>query len=340
MTVKEGAIVVRISDQKATPTNYRVESVDGRTATIRSLADYSLTEDHVDELRVRYYTDYFDFGDTVRVRKEYADQYNEAEGGNDLTVIANSNTSGRVSTTQVADNNGEEFNILSERLHLVKPAKSFKAGDRVVVDLDLANKYGNDGLAEYLGNVGVLTLTEDSGSRALKLTSHVRYEDDTKETNNVPTRWLKLYEEPAKRVVGEAIKAEDVKEGDTISSEYEKDGLKVEVSGVVGRVVNYGGGVSYLATEKGGVIKTADAKLTLLEEAPDPVDENLQRLLDAEVGDIAFGTYAAEYWIKVGDDEWQYIVGGQIRTTNDVFSSLYKLRYGTLEIYRKVEDAD
>jgi hypothetical protein len=89
-------------------------------------------------------------------------------------------------------------------------------------------------------------------------------------------------------------------------------------------------------------LQILDTVYTLLEEAPEPVDENLQRLLDAEIGDIAHSTYADEYWKKVGDDAWQKLHEGfgWTRTAEQVFGSFYKLKYGELFIYRKVNDAD
>lgn len=342
MTVRKGSIVVHSDSEGWEETNFRVEDVDGHTATVRSLVDYMVAKEDVGNLVVRYQTDTFDTGDIVRVRREYAGQYNEADGGNELTVVAQFTPRG-VPTTHVENNCGERFNILNERIHLVRPGKSFKAGDRVIVDLDLAKKYDNDGIPAYWRDIGPLVLTEDSGSRAVQTTSHVRFENDESNTNNVPTRWLKLYEEPAKRVVGETIKVEDVKVGDTIRATYTAGGLIVTLEGKVGSNVSYNGGEHVVTVDGGGAFpKSAlNPVFILVEEAPEPVDENLQRLLDAEVGDVAYGTYANEYWKKTGDDEWQMIDGCRMfRTTNQLFESFYKLKYGTLEIYRKVEDAN
>jgi hypothetical protein len=316
-----------------------VEDVGNVRATVRDLDNYMRWDYPLDELEILYQVDPFEPGDIVRVRGQYANKYSEVEGLNDLEVVTHY-TDRTAPTTRVKDNCGEEFTILTERIYLKRPAAAFKAGDRVVIDFDRAKKFGGDGLIEYLRNEGVMVLTEDSGSRYIKTTSHVRYEGrGEKESSNVPTRWLKLYEEPAKRVVGESIKVDDVKEGDTVRSEYAHAGLKVEVSGVVGRVVNYGNGVAYLSTEEGGVIKTSEATLTLLEEAPEPVDENLQRLLDAEVGTIVYGTYEDEYWRKTSKDHWQEIGGrGRLGDTEGVFESLSKIKYGRLEIHKKVND--
>jgi len=343
MGIKEGSIVVRITDSEGELTKFRVEKVDGGYATMRSLKDYMLATDHIDNLALRYQTDYFDVGDTVRIREDYVNKYNEADGGNDLTVVANSNTSGRTSTTAVANNNGDDFTVLSERLYLVKPAKSFKAGDRVVVDPDLARKYDNDSIFHHVSNVGVLVMTEDSGSRAVQTTSHVEYEKDGF-TNNIPTRWLKLYEEPAKRVVGEPIRPNDVVVGDTLRATYSHMGMSVTSEGAVSHIEKMSDGTQVLYVDGGARFPLPGLGTTyiLVEEAPEPVDENLQRLLDAEIGDIAHGTYAHEYWKKVGDDEWMLLEldAGLIRTTDHVFGSFYKLKYGTLVFYRKVEDAD
>lgn len=349
MVVKEGSIVIQISDDKQVRTNFRVEKLEGGYATIRSLSSYLLTQDHVDNLSVLYQTDYFDAGDTVRVREEYVDKYSEADGGNDLTVVVDSYVHGRVSTTAVANNEGEEFNLLTDRLYLVKPVKSFKAGDRVVVDPDLAKKYGDEDNYVFWASAGVLVLTEDSGSRKYKTTSHVKYETNGY-TNNVPTRWLKPYEEPAKRVVGETIKVADVKVGDKVKASYTMGGLLSEFTGVVASTVKLTNEVSVHAKDDDGAFGSAfpyesrGAVFTLLEEAPEPVDENLQRLLDAEIGDIAFGTYADEYWKKLGEDQWRLIRDedsqAMIRNSEGVFGALYKLKYGELHFYKKVKDAD
>lgn len=338
MTIRENTIVFR-KDSGWSGTSFRVEKVSGTTAILRNLVNYQRRDVPINELEVRYQVGPFDRGDVVRVREEFRGIYNEADGLNDLTVIFQS-VSGRVPICTVENNNGVTFNIVNERIELYRPAKAFKKGDKVVVDLDLAAKYSDDGtVSEWDKSGKVLELTEDSGSRYVKTTSNVK-EVNGWHNRNVPTRWLKPYEEPAKRVVGETIRVEDVKEGDTISSEYEMNGLKVKVSGVVGRVVNYGNGVSYFYTENGGVIKSLEATLTLLEEAPAPVDENLQRLLDAKVGTIVCGTYSGEYWKKTDEDEWHRLNTGTDGTSEEVFDSLFRVKYGVLEFFERVEDAD
>lgn len=341
MTIRTGSILGRVDGfgYDADGGAYRVESVDGKNGVIRDLATFLLSTESLDKFRVRYQTDYFDKGDTVKVRREYADRYNEVDGGNPLIAVY-TNTAGRVPITTVENNNGDQFSILTERLHLVEPAKQFKAGDRVRVDPNLAAKYDNDGIVYYWRDEGILTLTEDSGSRPVKTTSHVSYDNKVGHSNNVPTRWLKLAEEPAKRVVGEAIKAADVKVGDKVKAVYTKTGILAEFTGTVGGKNNRFGGETVVAVG-GGIFpyESMGAVFTLLEEAPEPVDENLQRLLDAEIGDIAHGTYANEYWQNIGDDEWVSIGDTAfIRTADEVFGSLYKLKYGTLEIYKKVEE--
>jgi len=342
MEIRKNSIVARKEWDDWSVANYRVEAVQGSIATVRNLETYMIRKESVDNLRVRYQVDTFDQGDTVRVRREYADRYNEVDGANELTVVKQNG--GGTPATVVKNNNGEEFKILTERLHLVRPGKKFKAGDRVVVDPDLMKKYVNDGVPFYWENVGVLVLTEDSGSRAVKTTSHVGYEKQDGMTNNVPTRWLKLYEEPAKRVVGKPVQARDILVGDTIRATYVAGGMNVTLEGKVRSNISYNGGEPNITAEGGGLFpKSAlDPVYILVEEAPEPVDENLQRLLDAEIGDIAHGTYAHEYWKKVGDDEWMLLEldAGFVRTTDHVFGSFYKLKYGTLEFYRKVEDAD
>lgn len=343
MTIRPNTIVIRKDSEGYNGTSFRVEDVGGDTATLRSLDNYLLLEENVDDLEVRYYVDPFEPGDTVRVRPEYVDKYSESEGGNDLTVVTHFTTS-RTPTTRVKTHFGEEFTILTERLLLVRPALSFKAGDRVVIDLDRANKFGGDGIAKYWQNAGVLRLTEDSGSRCVQTTSHVQYEDrEEGYTNNVPTRWLKLYVEPEKRVVGQTIKAKDIKAGDKIKATFTQSGILCEYTGVVEKTVELYSDISLAAVGGGSFpFESRGAVYTLLEEAPEPVNENLQKLLDAEIGDIAFGTYANEYWKKTGEDEWALLGsdGSWLRTTLTVFGSLYKLKYGELHIYRKVEDAD
>lgn len=337
MVIRKGSIVVHRDSESWDDTNFRVEDVDGHTATLRNLETYAVTKENVDELAVLYQTDTFDAGDIVRVRRDYADQYNEADGGNELTVVTQ--YTGNAPTTRVENNCGERFNVLTERIHLVRPGKSFKAGDRVVVDLDLAKKYGNDGIAHYWRDTGVLVLTEDSGSRAIKITSHVRNENDEFNTNNVPTRWLKPYVEPAKRVVGETVKVADVKVGDKVKGTFTVGGLLYEVTGVVAETESHYG-VPMLNTKDGALFpeESRGAVFTLLEEAPEPVDENLQRLLDAEVGDIAHGTYSGDYyWKKVGEDEWKMLDDRHLYDTESVFYELFKVKYGELHIYRKVE---
>lgn len=343
MTIRKNSIVVlKHDDGEWSETNYRVEDVDGRSIRVRSLHTYILTTEDVGNLALRYQTDTFDRGDTVRVRKEYAGRYSEVDGANELTVV--DQKSGNVPTAVVVNNYGDQFGILNERLYLVRPAKAFKTGDRVVVDLALAEKYDYDGMAEYWENAGVMVLTEDSGSRAVKYTSHVKYEKND-HTNNVPTRWLKLYVEPAKRVVGGAIKADDIKVGDKISVSQTLHGIDHVMTGVVGdKETRHDGGSASIVSSGGGVFpyESRGAVYILLEEAPEPVDENLQRLLDAEVGEIAHSTYAHEYWKKVGDDEWTLLEldSNFVRDTEHVFGTFFKLKYGTLEIYRKVEDAN
>lgn len=342
MTIRKGSIVVYRDCQEWDGPNFRVVDIDGPKVWLRDLSTYLLLEEDSEKMKVRYQTDSFDPGDTVRVRKEYRDKYNEVDGQNELTVVAQ--FEGNVPTSTVRNNNGEQFNILNERLCLDRPAKSFKTGDRVVVDLELAEKYGNDGIAHFWQNAGVLVLTEDSGSHLIPTTSHVRYENGSTLTNNVPTRWLKRYEAPTKRVVGETIKVEDLKVGDKISVSQTIAGIHHVMTGVVGDKEKSFGSISpTIVSEGGGVFayESRGAVYTLLEEAPEPVDENLQRLLDAEVGDIAHGTYAGDYyWKKVGEDEWKMLDDRHIYDTQAVFEELFKVKYGTLEFYRKVEDAD
>lgn len=341
MTIRRNSIVAVMDGDEWSETNYRVEEVEGNSVRVRSLDTYMPTMEALDNLTLCYQADTFERGDTVRVRMEYADRYNETDGANTLTVVRQK--SGNTPTTVVRNNNGDEFSILNERIHLVRPAKSFKAGDRVVIDPDLMEKFDNDGLSMYWENVGVMVLTEDSGSRVHATTSHFRYEKDGS-TNNVPTRWLKLYEEPAKRVVGGVIKVADIKVGDKIKASDTVWGLLREVTGVVAGIsCSYG--VTILRTEDNGIFphESNGAVFTLLEEAPEPVDENLQRLLDAEIGDIAHGTYAAEYWKKVGDDEWRLLEldsGLAVRTTEHVFAMFHEIKYGELHIFKKVEDAN
>lgn len=340
MTIRKNSIVVRMDGDDWSETRFRVEDVDGRKVTMRSLDDYMLTLGSTDDLAVRYQVDTFERGDIVRVRREYADRYSEADGANELTVT--DQKSGNVPTTVVVNNCGDQFGILNERLYLVRPGKGFKEGDRVVVDLDLAKKFDYDGISDYWGSVGVMTLTEDSGSRSVKYTSHVEF-DDNDQTNNVPTRWLKLYEEPAKRVVGETIKAEDIKVGDKVKATDTVFGLLRELTGVVAEVsTTCGFTLLHTANRTAFPTESSGAVYTLLEEASEPVDENLQRLLDAEIGDIAHSTYAHEYWKKVDDDAWRLLEldTNMVRTTDHVFNMFYKLKYGTLEIYRMVEDAN
>jgi hypothetical protein len=341
MGFRKGDTVLRNDGGEWGEDRYRVEAVVGSYVSIRNLTTSMQCKEHVDELRMLYGADTFQKGDIVRVRDEYQDRYSEVDGYNDLTVVTGTNST-FPSTTRVANENGDEFNVLTERLDLHRPAVSFKAGDRVVVDLDLAKKYSNDGTYSHGQDSGIMVLTEDSGSRYVQTTSHVRYENnDPKGSHNVPTRWLKPYEEPAKRVVGESIKFEDIKVGDKIKSAYTSAGLLREYTGVVLETYNHYG--TFIVRALGGAVFPYESGVvfTLLEEAPEPVDENLQRLLDAEIGDVAYGTYANEYWKKTGDDEWQMIDGGRlIRTADEVFGSLYSLKYGTLEIYRKVEDAN
>jgi len=336
MTIRKNSIVIRKDSEGYSGTHFRVENVDDDNAVVRDLETYQVTVKDIHELEVLYQVDPFEPGDIVRVRGEYVSHYNEADGCNELKVV--SQKTGQPPTTVVENNCGTQFAILTERIFLVRPAVGFKAGDKVVIDFDRAKTYSGEGILGYWTNAGVMTLTEDSGSRYVQTTSNVQYESDSKENNNVPTRWLKLYVEPAKRVVGETIKTIDIKVGDKIKASYTVSGLLSEFTGTVGNIYDIYGGKTIRA-EGGGVFpfESKGAVFTLLEEAPEPVDENLQRLLDAEIGEIAYGTYANEYWIKVGDDEWQMIDGGRIRTTDEVFGYLYKLKYGKLEIYRKVE---
>lgn len=345
MAVRTDSIVLLRDGDDWCVSKYRVEEVDGSTARVRNLDSFLVSIEFLDDLRVLYQVDTFDPGDTVRIHEDYADRYNEADGENDLTVVLQN--ANKIPTTMVENNSGIRFNVLNERLYLVKPAKAFKAGDKVVVDRDLSKKYDNDGTYDYWSDAGVLVLTEDSGSRYVKTTSNVRREKDGRSVN-VPTRWLKLYEEPAKRVVGETIKAEDIKVGDKVKASFEMGGLLYEFTGVVASTLKLTNEISVHAKDDDGAFGSAfpresrGAVYTLLEEAPEPVDENLQRLLDAEVGDIAHSTYAHEYWKKVGDDEWMLLEldAGFARTTAHVFGSFYKMKYGTLVFYRKVEDAD
>jgi hypothetical protein len=343
MTIRKGSIVLTSIGKEGEDTNFRVEDTNGRMLSVRSLKSFHIYRVHEDSAELLYQTDTFAPGDTVRVSSIYVDQYNETDGGNDLTVVTQ--FTGNVLTSRVKNNCGEEFTILNERLHLVRPGKGFKKGDRVVIDKDLAKQYSNDGLVRYWNDGDVLTLTEDSGSRYVQTTSHVRTNDDKDSGNNIPTRWLKLYEEPVKRVVGETIKAEDIKVGDKVKASYTAKGMLYEITGVVEKTYSGFGDESPTVVAVGGGVFPYEGRgsvYTLLEEAPEPVNENLQRLLDAEVGVIAHGTYADEYWKKMGDDEWSLLEldSNFIRTTDHVFDALCKIKYGTLEIYKKVEDAD
>lgn len=339
MTIRKGSIVLRTDGDEWENETFRVEDVNEAVASLRSLKSFRTYRTSTRNVEVLRQTDTFDPGDVVCVLNEFANQYNETDG-NDLTVVIQ--YTGNILTSRVKNNAGEVFNILNERLRIVRPGKGFKKGDRVVVDLDLAKQYSNDGLVQHWNGVGVLTLTEDSGSRYVQTTSHVREEGDKYGGNNVPTRWLKLYEEPANRVVGETIKAKDIKVGDKVKASQTLSGMLSEFTGVVDdRYTGFADSYPTVVAVGGGVFpyEGRGAVYTLLEEAPEPVDENLQRLLDAEIGDIAFGTYADEYWKKMGDDEWSLLEldSNFIRTTDHVFNVFHKLKYGTLEIYKKAE---
>lgn len=341
MTIRKNSIVVlKGDDGEWSETNFRVEDVDGRKVTMRSLGNYTTTKADVDDLALHYQVDTFETGDIVRVRREYAHRYGEVDGGNELTVVYQKWNN--PPTTVVENICGDEFSILNERVYLVKPAKSFKEGDRVVVDLDLAKKYDHEDATKYWEDAGVLVLTEDSGSRSVKYTSHVRYEDkEGHRTNNVPTRWLKLYEEPAKRAVGDTIKVADIKVGDKVKASYTFAGCQFELTGPVSGTYDLGAGYTVSLGNDVFLSESKETVFILLEEAPEPVDKNLQRLLDAEIGDIAHGTYAGDYyWKKVGDDEWTMVDDSVIYAAEQVFEEMFKIKYGELHLYRKVEDVN